>query len=288
MMIVSTSGNRPKTAEGLFLRNLDIINFGGIKQMRFVFDRRVSVLDKRIYPEVLAAIGTVLKINPLKDLLCCIGYDDRSVICAGITANGVDYTVTARCRPGQGGFDCHVEPATADGNEFYRMIHVLPEEETLSVFGKSTKVSFSLKLLSYLEKEKYYTRNEFLMLTEGAGETRLFRKCLRDYIRNYVPEKLPGSKNLIISVADNGRFFAENEKTGEVVEDLNETERMMFEYICFLKVNGFWKEFQEIRDMNHMDLPLFVSQCFYDVGEPLHTGDNMIIISDEGRQVFVV
>lgn len=288
MMTVSPSGNRPKTAEGLFLRDLDIINFGGIKQMRLVFDRRVSVLDKRISLEVLGAIGAVLKIKPLKNLLCRMGCDDRAVFRAGISAHGTDYTVTARCRSGQDGFDCHVEPAIADENEFYRMIHVLPEEEALSVFGKSTKVSFSLKLLSYLEKEKYYTRDEFLILTEGAGETRLFRKCLRDYIKTYVPEKLPGSKNLIVSVADNGRFFAENEKTGKVVDDLNETERMMFEYICFLKVNGFWKGFQEIRDMNHTDLPLFISQCFYDVGESLHTGENMILISDEGRQVFVV
>ena len=39
---------------------------------------------------------------------------------------------------------------------------------------------------------------------------------------------------------------------------LNETGDMLFEYLCFLNVNRFWKKVEAIRNFNHVSWPLLI------------------------------
>ena len=55
-----------------------------------------------------------------------------------------------------------------------------------------------------------------------------------------------------------GRFILES-RAGSAPAALSKTEDMLFEYLCFLNVNQFWKKVEAIRDLNHDAWPLFIT-----------------------------
>ena len=62
-----------------------------------------------------------------------------------------------------------------------------------------------------------------------------------------------------MDIDETGRFVTECGGKQNAADGLKEYEDRMFELMCFLNVNRFWKEFEEIRDLNHIDRPLFIT-----------------------------
>ena len=42
------------------------------------------------------------------------------------------------------------------------------------------------------------------------------------------------------------------------ITDLNERDKKLFDYACFIDVNKFWSGFEDIRDINHEKWPMLI------------------------------
>lgn len=71
-------------------------------------------------------------------------------------------------------------------------------------------------------------------------KTEPFRKYIQQYIRSFRPEKLLPGKNLWLCLGKDGRFLVRQEKSGEEVLCLSETDLWAFRFLCFVHLRRFW------------------------------------------------
>jgi len=135
-------------------------------------------------------------------------------------------------------------------------------------FDDFEKENYPLRLV-YYKDNKYFYKGKFSTLTNGVGETRFFRAYLNEFIKSYKPELINKEKDLWLSLKDNGEFVVRKGSTGEETKDLNTKDLFVYNLLCFLNLVRFWDEFNEIRDINIIKLPVIVklpSNCDIDVG----------------------
>ena len=96
------------------------------------------------------------------------------------------------------------------------------ERAGLGVF--SPEVKYSEKLSTYLEYDKYYGKYDFARLTSGIGTCPAFRKCLREYIKEFNTREIWESSEVKVRVSEDGIFTIEgsgDEILLEIVSYLN-------------------------------------------------------------------
>ena len=148
------------------------------------------------------------------------------------------------------------------------------ERAGLSVF--SPEVKYYERLCSYLEYDKYYGKYEFARLTSGIGTCPVFRKCLREYIKNFEPQEFPIYRGFKIELNSDGVFYlngksSENAANADAITYGNGTQSASprigdYEYlelVSYLNIIAFWDEFEQIRNLNYVKSPIF----FPDIGE---------------------
>ena len=143
-----------------------------------------------------------------------------------------------------------------------------PEERSLMCFDDFEKEKYPLRL-AYYKDNKYFYKGKFSALTNGIGETRTFRAFVNEFIKNYKPELISEENDLWLSLKDNGEFVVTKGENGETTADLSQKAFFMYNLLCFLNLVRFWDEFNEIRDINIIKLPVIVklpSNCDIDVG----------------------
>ena len=148
------------------------------------------------------------------------------------------------------------------------------ERAGLSVF--SPEVKYSERLSTYLEYDKHYGKYDFARLTSGIGTCPVFRKCLREYIKNFEPQEFPIYRGVKIELNSDGVFYL----NGKSSENGGDTDAIVcrhrtpsgrqraedydyLELISYLNVIDFWDEFEQIRNLNYVKSPIF----FPDIGE---------------------
>ena len=94
-------------------------------------------------------------------------------------------------------------------------------------------------------------------MTNGIGLTKSFRSYLAEYIRKYEPCGL-FSGEYKIKLCSDGRFIGCSANGSNSITDSNEFNKKLFDYKCYLDVNKFWNEFEDIRDMNHEKWPMII------------------------------
>lgn len=140
------------------------------------------------------------------------------------------------------------------------------EERSLICFDDFEKEDYHLRL-AYYKDNKYYYKGKFSALTNGIGETRFFRAYLNEFIKSYKPELINKEKDLWLSLKDNGEFVVTKGGNGETTADLSQKDFFMYNLLCFLNLVRFWDEFNEIRDINIIKLPVIVKlpgNCGFD------------------------
>ncbi len=237
----------------MLVRKIQIDNFENVGHFDASFDPRLAFLPPESAGTVVKAIGTSLKCRFLTGE---VKANADTVIKAEIETGGEAFFITATPSPETNGFTCSVR--TEDGKSrtgFYDAIRQCEEEERLSrfVFDKNDRYSYRFK--RYKDIERYYTPGRFSELTDGIGNTKLFRSCLRDHIKTYIPQTPAFNKDCRIVLRDTGQFAIESVEPGA----LNDRQEALFEYLCFLEVNRFWKSVQEVRDFHHAPWPLFIT-----------------------------
>lgn len=141
------------------------------------------------------------------------------------------------------------------------------EELSLMCFDDYENQNYPLRLAFYKDN-KYFYKGRFSTLTNGIGETRFFRVYLNEFIKSYKPELINKEKDLWLSLKDNGGFVVTKGENGETTADLSQKDFFMYNLLCFLNLVRFWDEFNEIRDINTIKVPIVIKlldNCDFDL-----------------------
>ena len=214
----------------MLVKRIHIEDFEEVDHFEASFDPQLAVLSPMIADTVIKAIGVILKSEFL------IGHDpvikEGTEITAEIEITGTLYYVTATGVPETNSFEYDVKTRKEGAcDDFYEMIHQSPEEESLTRFVYDRKNRFSDRLEHYKDTEKYYPERSFSELTDGIGDTRVFRVSLK----NHIKEINTFDRNL-----------------------LSMSDAVIYEFLSFIHLNRFWQNIESIRDFNHIFWPLFV------------------------------
>lgn len=135
-----------------------------------------------------------------------------------------------------------------------------PERRELGIFEKG--VPYSERLKTYLEYSRSRGNNEFAERTLGICATATFRKCLKDYIKSFEPQKIFSDSQARISLHSDGVFAIEGEnKGGGKIEGEGEAGKTSFclEILSYFNITCFWEELEKIRDFNYIKRPIVIA-----------------------------
>ena len=119
-----------------------------------------------------------------------------------------------------------------------------------------SKLQYSNLLLAYKRRD-FDERNETLLLRQSKEKT--FRFLLNEYIVGFKPRQLSLQKNLYFDITRQGKFIA-IKKVGykSINYDLSASERMLFDFLCFIEINKFRQLVNGVKDFNHNEKPLIL------------------------------
>lgn len=147
------------------------------------------------------------------------------------------------------------------------LLNISAEERSLMCFEDFEKQNYPLRL-TYYKDNKYFYKGRFSTLTNGIGETRTFRAFINEFIKKYEPELISKENDLWLSLKENGEFVATKGENGKATADLTPKEIFLYNLLCFLNLVRFWDEFNEIRDINTIKVPIVIKlldNCDFDL-----------------------
>lgn len=160
------------------------------------------------------------------------------------------------------------------------------EEEAVSCFGSQQKADFPHRLCRYIQAERD-NDEEFRKSTAGAGFTDAFRSYLKHYIRHFRPQPLRPDKPYQLALSSIGEFTIVYPGAPDTIFYLSDTENRLYHFLCFLNLAEFWEGFEAIRDMHHVQKPLFISELFEFLPQDTDMTREWKHLNGLGRQVFI-
>lgn len=245
----------------MILKKLTIKKFGKIEHFAVPFHEQVTAITVPDTESIVQAVGLATNNKSLIDRSEAFAVSANTQIILKLEIAGHPYTITARGRPY--GNECIYEAtdcktnAAVDASLLFRNMRLCEEEEGLIYYRYDPKNAFSTRLLHYKDPEKYYAAGDFQKKTNGFGSTQTFRAYLKDFIQKY----------------ESCDFFTDSHKTelrsdGSFIwccpaftrftTDLNEQDKKLFDYDCYIEINKFWCGFEDIRDINHEKWPMLI------------------------------
>ena len=270
----------------MVIKRIRIDDFENIPHFESTFDSRLAVLPPGIEYTLLKAIGIILK----SDLLAGdkIYASEKTLIQAEIAVDECNFIITATKQNDNDGFTIVVEDQFGNTcTDFYDVISQSTEEENLSYFALDRKNLFSERYKHYKDTEKYYSKGSFSKLTNGIGNTRLFRSCLSNHIKEYNESNKDNENNWQPVIKESGEVVLNSPSSCFDQNCLSESDAVLFEYMCYLDINRFWKEIEDIRDFNHTFWPLFINELCERTDEAITLTGYVNKALSLNRQVFV-
>lgn len=134
------------------------------------------------------------------------------------------------------------------------------EEKENAVFDCRRCESDGIKYSDYLYA---YKKRDFDQATEKEQSKRAnektFRSLLNEYIINFQPKEINEKKNLWLDITLQGKFIAtKNAGYKLIICDLSASERILFNFLCFIAINAFRQFVNGVRDFNYKEKPLIV------------------------------
>ena len=236
--------------KAMIIEHLTIQNFGAIRFYDRDFSPVMNLIGSHNDPEISAAIEFLICTRQPKHIPEA-WLQNFTRIYGRIVLGGVAYTVCAMPCGGQLHLSV-LNPLGADVTEQYRaaLTHC-PEQDAVEAFDGQDR-SIPQRLQSY--------RNRYTELSERTlhtAQTKVFRSCLAQFIREFRPETIHNLKKYQATISPQGVFeLSYPGFSGQIYP--SETEQKLFLYTCFLNIAEFWQAIEELRDMHHEKKPLFI------------------------------
>ena len=251
----------------MFVKKLTVEQFGRIGYKTFHFCDSLNVLAGENTQVVFAALCVALCNRLLRFQVSPYCLMENSRIYAEIEAGGADYvseSVYCADAPEHCETNLYCGGRKLTEEERRAVFHVSLEEEECSYFVNRydyyryvpfAELDYSKKLAEYRKALQEENRQAFSERTDGAGTTHTFRRELKKFCYGFLPQPIRLEKSLLLTMDEEGVFLAKDERPRI---DLSMTEEVLFQYMCFLKVNHFWSEVQKLMGRT-VKKPLFIS-----------------------------
>ena len=242
----------------------------------------VSIIKTQDSDLLSHAIRIILDSDKYLPPLCGAGKVAR--ICAAVTAEGIEYTVSAL--PDKR-LAFRLTALDADGNdataEYLYLCARCPEQNQCEGFdGNEDRYRTSLARYFDGDTER---RRELSQRSGGYSDIKAFRNYLWHFKKDFQPELLRKGKAYRVILRDDGVYGVEG--NGDDVF-LSESEERTFRYLCFLCTAEFWHGFENLRNMHSEKKPLVVSNFLERLDESVDTQPLIDRAAMTGRQVIVL
>ena len=244
----------------MLIESLCIENFGEIKEFKAEFKGGVNVIWSEFWQDILAVLGLAVGSKVVGFNFARHAFTQNTRIYASISGN----FGKAEVELFYDSESAHVcaSKITINGNspsfkELQGAIGASPEEEECAVYINAddfrkfvpfAEYDFTSKLNSYL---KYAPQSG----SKNIMDTPQFKEVLRGFISSFEQIPINSSKDMWLSITDNGVFVPL--WRGEERHDLSVAEREIFNFLCYVEVNKFWG--QVIAECHSSErLPLFI------------------------------
>ena len=279
----------------MFVKKLTVEQFGRIGYKSFLFEQPLTVFSGEETEEIFAALCVVLDNRLLRFQTTRYCFTDKSKFYAEIEKSGkvymaeaaYDESVQDHCvvRFYCGGRLLSCEERTAAFQTSF-------EEEECSYFINRydysryvpfAELDFAKKLADYRQGLQEENRQMFSSRTDGIGLTHTFRKILKNFRSEFLPQPLHIEKRLWLTMDEKGRFLA---KDALPRKDLSATEDTLLQYFCFLEINRFWGVVQNATGRT-VQKPLFIGALADSIDFCIDLASLLMPAFGLGRQVFL-
>jgi len=268
----------------LIIKGIKIDKFENIDHFESLFDSKIAVLSDKNADSIIKAIGVALKNSSIISTIRNVSNKTR--IEALIELNECTYKIIVKGNGKEKLFSYVVTTNAGPPDiDFYYSIQKSPEEESLVWFSYDKKAPYSERLLIYKDPEKFGFSDDFFKMTNGIGDTRTFRICLHKYIKNYRPENFSKTEKSTVCLQNNGVFCTEN--GGKPQKSLSQSEKTLFEFVCFLKINELWECVEEIRDINREKQPILITKLVDEIDEFVDLNFYLEKAKKQDRQILI-
>lgn len=266
-----------------------IENFGLIKHFKAEFCSKLNVICAETDGDILAVLGMatgsrVVGFNFTRHI-----FTPNTRIYAAISGNfgkaevelfydrdavhGCAGNVTLNGKPSS--FD---ELRAAAGAELEREeCAVFINAQDYRRYVPFAEYDFTRKLNSYL-KYAPQSSSQYIMGTPQ------FKEVLRNFICSFESVPVNSSKDIWLSVTDDGVFVPLWH--GRERLDLSASERAVFNYLCFVEVNAFWGQVAHVCNLKD-SLPLFIGDFMHHIDRATDIAPLISRAFSLGRQTFL-
>lgn len=271
------------------IEELCIENFGPIKNFGAKFCDKLNVICSEFWPDILAVLGLVAGSKVVGFNFTRHAFTQNTRIYASISGNfgKAEVELFYDSESAHGCADKIIlNGSSSSFKELRASIGVSLEEEECSVFINEhdyrrympfAEYDFTRKLNSYL---KYAPQSD----KECVMDTPQLKEVLHGFISSFEPVPINSSKNMRLSITNDGVFVPLWH--GEVRHDLSALEREIFNYLCFVEINKFWGQVAHKCHLEEL-LPLFIGDLICRIDEAADITpliDNALTL---GRQTFL-
>ena len=279
----------------MFVKKLTVEQFGRIGYKSFSFEQPLTVFAGEETEELFAALCVVLDNRLLRLQTTRYCYAEKSKFYAEIEKDGKVYTAEAA-------YDESVPDHCAV--RFYCGGRLISNEERTAAFQTSfeeeecsyfinrhdynryvpfAELDFAKKLAEYRSGLQEENRKEFSARTDGIGLTHTFRKALKKFYNEFLPQQLRMEKRFWLTMDEEGNFSAKDMLPRK---DLSAAEDTLLQYVCFLEVNRFWGEVQKAMGRT-VQKPLFIGALADKIDFCIDLASLLMPVLGLGRQVFL-
>ena len=278
----------------MFVKKLTVEQFGRIGYKSFSFEQPLTVFAGEA-EEIFAALCVVLDNRLLRFQTTRYCFTENSKFYAEIEKDGKAYTAEAAYEE-SALYHCVVRVSCGgrllSNEERTAAFQTSLEEEECSYFINRydyyryvpfVELDFAKKLADYRLGLQEENRKEFSTQTDGIGLTHTFRKILKKFCNEFLPQQLRIEKRLWLTMDEEGCFSAKDVLPRK---DLSATEDTLLQYVCFLEVNRFWGEVQKAMGRT-VRKPLFIGALADNIDFCIDLGSLLEQALRLGRQVFL-
>lgn len=251
-------------------------------KQNYVFREDYNIISSQINDKILLALGKASK-NQLFDNISPTG-----IVFSGMIARKDEPYKFVINEKGEIYYDAAYKEykngeKVINPNQHTPQYEVTKEESICQIFEENNYNTYEKKLFEYKRYKNEIEDEEFNNQTNGYFTLEAFRTELTNYIKYFKTRKI--DEDFYLGMKSDGCFVAYEDAELKEEKDLSHSERLIFDYYCYLEVNNFWEEIEAIRDLNHIKKPLFIINfinSFSDEEKKKHINSAL----ESGRQVF--
>lgn len=272
----------------MYIHTLKIQNLGRVRDLTLSLKDNVNVIEHPFPDEIALAVGCITNSKTMRQsdrhMINC-----KTKLTAAVSLKEMIYDVKVifdketderiLCA-----WDSSGKDITA---EYLNLTSHCTEQDLSDVFDGDEQPAL-LRFLDYKNESGFLRGRALERQTGGVSCLDSFRLYLSEFIKNFRQERIAGGKNFEIVLQKNGLYGVRCVGADDSPVHLSETERRIFQYLCFLKTADFWCGFEKIRNMHDEIKPLVVTNFLERIDEAIDVGDILDKTRKLKRQVILL